>query len=198
MLRKGVLLLSIGASLLAAPLVSQAVALRPGKTTDASVCDLGPNTTRFLSSQVLVPAVASSKDKVAAYVRLAGLFITEHCASGQILILHGAADVDSDRPALEEVANSSCRVADIQKSEGQASDGPYTYGTFELRCSITKLDEFKARLRSAEAQDPLEQLKGRLAAAARNSGSSDRKAPAQEKDCQKVTLGTLIQGGNCK
>jgi hypothetical protein len=37
-----------------------------------------------------------------------------------------------------------------------------------------------------------------LAAAARNSGSSDRKAPAEEKDCQKVTLGTLIQGGNCK
>lgn len=198
MFHKGVLLFALAATLAVGATVVQAVSLRPGKATDSSVCDLGPNTTRFLGSQVLIPAVASPKDKIAAYVRLAGLFVTDHCSNGQLLILHGTTDVDSDGPALEEIANSSCRVADIKRSEGQAADGPYSYGTFEFRCSITKLDDFKTKLSSAEAQDPLDSLKGRLAAAARTAGSGDRKAVNAEKDCQKVTLGTLVQGGNCK
>lgn len=196
MFRKGVLLFGLAATCCVMPAL--AASLRPSKTTDSSVCDLGPNTTRFLGSQVLIPAAASSKDKVDAYVRLAGLFITEKCANGQLLILHGNSDVESDRPALEEVANSSCRVADIKQSEGQASDGPYTYGTFEFRCSITKLDEFKAKLKMVEAHDPLESLKSRLAASARSGRPADTKGPSPEKDCQKVTLGTLVQGGNCK
>jgi hypothetical protein len=196
---KGVLLFSLAATACAFGPAASAVALRPGKATDSSVCDLGPNTSQLLGSQVLVPAVANPKDKLAVYVRLAGLFVTERCMNGQVLILHGNSDVDTDRPALEEVANSSCRVADIKLSEGQASDGPYTYGTFEFRCSITKLDEFKAKLKSAESQDPLEALKGRLAAAARSGRpASESKKSSPEKDCRKVTLGTLIQGGDCK
>jgi hypothetical protein len=183
---------------ISAPL--HAVALRPGKTTDASVCDLGPNTARFLSSQVLVPASAASTDKVAAYVRLAGAFITGHCSNGQMLILHGSTDVESDSPALEEVANSSCVVADIRRSEGQTSDGPYTYGTFEFRCTIQKLDAFRAKLTELEAKDPLEGLKARLANAAQpgNPLPKGGAAPAAKSDCSKLTLGSIVQGGTCK
>jgi hypothetical protein len=129
---------------------------------------------------------------------LAGTFVSEQCANGQVLILHGSTDVDSDSPALDEVASSACRVADIRRSEGQASDGPYTYGTFELRCMISKLDEFKAKLRELESKDPIEALKGRLAGAARGDSSAAGGATSSKKDCDRMTLGTILQGGACK
>jgi hypothetical protein len=195
---KYVLLSAVTASLALGSMSANAVAMRPGKTTDSSVCDLGPNTTRFIASQTLVPAAAQARDKIAAYVRLAGTFVTEQCANGQVLILHGSTDVDSDSPALDEVASSACRVADIRRSEGQASDGPYTYGTFELRCMISKLDEFKAKLRELESKDPIEALKGRLAGAARGDSSAAGGATSSKKDCDRMTLGTILQGGACK
>lgn len=199
MSKQCVLLHAVAATLTALSSASSAVALQPGKATDASVCDLGPNTTRFLASQVLVPASAPSPDKVAAYVRLAGAFITEHCANGQLLILHGSTDVESDAPALEEVANSSCVVADIRRTDGQASDGPYTYGTFEYRCAIRKLDAFRAKLKELEAKDPIEGLKSRLTNAAQPGNSSATGgAPADKKDCSKLTLGSILQGGSCR
>ena len=199
MSHKGVLLSAFAATLAVVATGAQAVALRPGKTTDTSVCDLGPNTTHFLASQTLIPAVAQSKDKIAAYVRLAGTFVTDHCSNGQLLILHGSTDVESDAQALDEVANSSCRVADIRRSEGQASDGPYTYTTFELRCTISKADQFKTKLREIESQDPMDALKARLAGAASRADASTRSEPTTgKKDCGKLTLGTLMQGGSCK
>lgn len=199
MTKQYVLLYAVAATLAAlSSASSHAVALRPGKSTDASVCDLGPNTTRFLASQVLVPASAPSPDKVAAYVRLAGAFVTEQCANGQMLILHGSTDVDSDAPALEEVANSSCVVADIRRTDGQASDGPYTYGTFEFRCTIRKLDEFRTKMRDLEVKDPMVALKARLVDAGRGGDAGRAGGPATKKDCDKLTLGTLIVGGSCK
>jgi len=199
MCHKGVLLFALAATLAIGAPVAHAVALRPGKTTDSSVCDLGPNTTRFLASQTLVPAVAQPRDKISAYVRLAGTFVTEHCANGHLLILHGSTDVDSDSPALDEVAGSSCRVADIRRTEGQASDGPYTYGTFELRCTISKADEFKAKLKELEGKDPMEALKVRLAGSAnRGDAASKAEPPTAKKDCAKLALGALVQGGTCK
>lgn len=199
MLSKGVLLLGLIASLCAVSGETAAVALRPGKTTDPSVCDLGPNTTRFLGSQVLVPAVANSPDKIAAYSRLAGAFIVQNCTNSQLLILHGTTDVDSDRSALEEVANSSCRVADVRQTEARASEGPYSYGTFELRCNISKLDELKAKLQTLEVQDPFEALKARLAGSANHpTTASSRGTSVDKKGCEKLTLGTLMQGGACE
>ena len=52
-----------------------AVALRPNKTTDDSVCDLTHHTNLYLGSKTLVPSVAQTKDKVDAYFRLAGEFV---------------------------------------------------------------------------------------------------------------------------
>lgn len=45
-----------------------AVALRPNKTTDDSVCDLTHHTNLYLGSKTLVPSVAQTKDKVDAYL----------------------------------------------------------------------------------------------------------------------------------
>lgn len=193
------LLLAFAASLALGPLTSSAVSLRPGKTTDASVCDLGPDTTTFLGQQVLVPATANGNDKISAYVRLAGAFVAEHCSNGQLLLLQGSTDLPSDGPALNEVASSSCMVADIRRSEGRASNGPYTYGTFELKCPISKLEQFRAKLQGLEAQDPMTALKARLAAAgsAPPGGAASTSKP-EKKDCDKATLGTLLLGGSCK
>ena len=50
---------------------SVAVSLRPNKATDDSVCDLAHDTNLFLGSKVLVPSVATKKDQVDAFFRLA-------------------------------------------------------------------------------------------------------------------------------
>jgi hypothetical protein len=47
-----------------------AVALRPNKTTDDSVCDLTHHTNLYLGSKTLVPSVAQTKDKVAQCTEL--------------------------------------------------------------------------------------------------------------------------------
>lgn len=66
-----------------------AVALRPNKTTDDSVCDLTHHTNLYLGSKTLVPSVAQTKDKVDAYFRLAGEFVASKCKNGQLLMVRG-------------------------------------------------------------------------------------------------------------
>lgn len=192
------LALAAGHLLLASDL-SSAVSLVPGRATDSSVCDLGPNTTRFFASKVLIPAVAPPEDQVAAQFRLAGQFVAENCSDGQVLIVGGSADVDTDSPALTQLASSSCRVADVRRTEGSGSIGPYAYVTFELRCPITKVAELKSELAELEAKDPLASLKVRLANSARAPArSSSSSSPAAQKDCNAITLGSLVGGGGCR
>lgn len=121
---------ALAAGLMLMGATASAVALRPGKATDTTVCDLGHNTNGFLGGKMLVPAVAASKDQVDAYFRMAASFVAANCANGQVLILQGSADVDVDAPSLMQVANSSCMAADVKRTESTASRGDYSYPTF--------------------------------------------------------------------
>lgn len=198
------LLMSACASALLATLshTAEAVALRPNKATDDSVCDLSHNTNAFLSGSVFIPAVAPYEDKLNAYVRLAATFVATKCANGQMLILQGSSSVGIDRPSLTEVANAACTVAGVARTEVSV---PFLGGKsepgFELRCVISKREELAVKLVELERTDPMESLKARLAAAARDPSSTAR-APGssaeQKKDCGQVTLATLLQGGGCK
>lgn len=178
-----------------------AVALRPNKTTDDSVCDLTHHTNLYLGSKTLVPSVAQTKDKVDAYFRLAGEFVAGKCKNGQLLMVQGDSASNVDIRSLTELANQSCAVAAISRTEVTLSLGDLTYPGFELRCTILKHAELVDKLNSLERADPMESLKNRLAAAAQQGdrGPSRTDSGSQaKKDCDKMTLSSILQGGSCK
>jgi len=72
---------------------------------------------------------------------------------------------------------------------------------FELRCVISKRDELAAKLSQLEQADPMSALEARLQAAARDPAAgtaSSSGVTSEAKDCDKVTLASLLQGGACK
>lgn len=181
---------------------AEAVALRPNKATDDTVCDLSHNTNAFLGGSVLIPGDAPYKDQFDAFFRLAATFVATKCANGQLLILQGSSSVSVDRPTLTEVANAACTVAAVSRTEVSV---PFIAGEsrpgFELRCMISKREELAAKLAELERADPLDSLKARLQAAARDPSGSGRASAApsdKNKDCGKMTLASLLQGGGCK
>ena len=181
---------------------AEAVALRPNKATDDTVCDLSHNTNAFLGGSVLIPGDAPYKDQFDAFFRLAATFVAAKCANGQLLILQGSSSVSVDRPTLTEVANAACTVAAISRTEVSV---PFIAGEsrpgFELRCVISKREELATKLAELERADPLDSLKARLQAAARDPSGSGRASAApsdKNKDCGKMTLASLLQGGGCK
>jgi hypothetical protein len=197
------LLISTCAAALLATLNGTAVgvALRPSKATDGSVCDLSHNTNAFLGGSVLIPGDAPYKDQFDAFFRLAATFVATKCANGQLLILQGSSSVSVDRPTLTEVANAACTVAAVSRTEVSV---PFIAGEsqpgFELRCVISKREALATRLAELERADPLDSLKARLQAAARDPSGSGRApaTPSDKKDCGKMTLASLLQGGGCK
>ena len=181
---------------------AEAVALRPNKATDDTVCDLSHNTNAFLGGSVLIPGDAPYKDQFDAFFRLAATFVATKCANGQLLILQGSSSVSVDRPTLTEVANAACTVAAVSRTEVSV---PFIAGEsrpgFELRCVISKREELAAKLAELERADPLDSLKARLKAASRDPSGSGRASAApsdKNKDCGKMTLASLLQGGGCK
>lgn len=179
---------------------SDAVALRPNKATDDSVCDLSHDTNAFLGSTVLVPAVASTKDQIDAFFRLSASFVAAKCSNGQVLILQGVSSINIDAPSLSQVASSSCSVASIVRTEMISSYGGRSKPSFELRCTISKHDELVHKLADLERTDPMESLKARMVAAVRGveQDTAPNVKPSQDKkDCNKVTLATLLRGGSC-
>jgi hypothetical protein len=188
MLDRSLLTACLAAFLTAYQSPAYAVALRPGKVTDATVCDLAPNTIGFLGGSLLIPAAAAKRDQVDAYFRLSASFVAQKCSDGQILILQGMSDLAVAAESLVQLANSACAVATVVRSEVSI---PFLGGSepgFELRCPITKRNALGAHLGELERADPLESLKARLQGAAR----------VESVDCDKVTLASLLQGGACK
>jgi len=179
-----------------------AVSLRPNKATDNTVCDLTHDTNAYTSSMVLVPAVASQKDQVDALFRLAAQFVASKCSNGQLLMLQGSSEVNVDAPSLTEVANSACSVATVVRTEIKRTVGERSKPGFELRCTITKHEQLLQKLADLERADPMDSLKARMQAAVlaeeRGSTSGTGTAVQGKKDCGKMTLGTLLQGGHCK
>jgi hypothetical protein len=179
---------------------ARAVALRPNKATDDSVCDLTHHTNLYLGSKTLVPAVASTKDQIDAFFRLAGTFVASKCRNGQLLMVQGSSSNNTDVRSLTELANSSCAIASISRSETTIPIGERTIPAFELRCTILKHDELVTKLNELEKADPMESLKARMyEAVQRAEGTAAAGSNAAgKKDCGKVTLATLFGGGGCK
>ena len=195
--------LAVAFGLVAIGTTSLAVSLRPGRTTDLSVCDMAHNTNGFFGGKLLVPAVAAPKDQVDAYFRMGATFVASDCSDGQVLILQGSSDVDVDTPSLTQVAYSACKVADVKRTESLASAGDYSYPTFELRCTIVKHGALRKQLSDLELTDSMESLKARLARSveeARKADSPRGTNAGTAKDCGKLTFGSVIagMGGHCK
>jgi hypothetical protein len=180
---------------------AEAVALRPNKATDDSVCDLAHDTNLFLGSKTLVPSAAPKKDQVDAFFRMAASFIATKCRNGQVLVVQGATASSVDVQSLSEVANSACPIASVVRSEVRLPLGDVTQAGFELRCTILKHDELVGRLDELERTDPMDALKARLAAAAQQADRGPARpdaSPGAKKDCGKMTLSSILQGGSCK
>lgn len=180
---------------------AEAVALRPNKATDDSVCDLAHDTVGFLGGSMLIPSSASQIDQVDAYFRLASTFVTLKCANGQLLILQGMSGSSIAPTALHKVASSSCASATVGRTEITVPLGGRAFPGFELRCVISKRDELAAKLSQLEQADPMSELKARLLAAARDPAGgtpSSHGIAGESKDCDKFTLASLLQGGACK
>lgn len=194
-------LLALGV-LAAVPAPALAVALRPNKATDDSVCDLGHDTNAYLGSKLLIPSAAAVKDQADAYFRLASAFIATNCANGQLLILQGSATSEIDGRSLTTVANSACAVASVVRSEVTMSLAGRARPGFELRCTVLKHAELVTKLNELERVDPMDALKARMYAALdeaeRGSRPGAAAAGSEKKDCGKITLASLLQGGSCK
>lgn len=180
-----------------------AAALRPNKSTDDTVCDLTHDTIAYLDSKMLVPAAASRDDQTGAYFRLAAQFIAGNCRNGQLLMLHGKASSSVDVRSLTDVANSSCAVTSVARSEIPLNYLGKTYPGFELRCTIVKHDELVKKLEELERTDPMESLKARMYEAVRRAegGSSSSNAEASKassqsgRDCSKLSFSSIFYRG---
>ena len=177
--------------------------LRPGRTTDTSVCDMAHETNAYLGGKLFVPAVAAPKDQADAFFRLGAAFIASSCSDGQLLILQGLSNVNADTTSLTQVAYSACKVADVKRTESTSSSGDYKYPIFELRCTIAKHTELQRQLADLERTDPMESLKARLTRSveeARKADSPRETNAGTAKDCGKLTFGSVIAGlgGHCK
>jgi hypothetical protein len=179
---------------------ASSVSLRPGKATDDSVCDLTHDTNAFLSSKVLVPAAADQKDQVEALYRLAADFIATNCRDGQILLLQGSASVNVDAPSLTEVANSACSVASVERTEIRRSQGDKNKPGFQLRCMISKHEGLVKILADRERADSFAAIKARMNSKVGGEAptSSSNTASTSKGECSKMTLSSVIAGGNCK
>jgi hypothetical protein len=181
-----------------------AVALRPNKSTDDTVCDLTHHTNAYLGSKTLVPSVASSNDQIDAYFRLAAQFITSNCRDGQLLMLQGNASSSIDTRSLNEVASSACTIASVARSDVTLTGGGMTRPGFELRCTIVKHDELVKKLEELERTDPMESLKARMYEAVRRaeggsaaaSNAEASKASSQSgRDCSKLSFSSIFYRG---
>lgn len=177
-----------------------ATALRSGRTTDASVCDLGPDTSFVISSKVLIPASVRSDLQAQAYLRVATKFIADSCANAQTLIVRSEDSISPDPQYLPEVAARACVVADIQRTNITSQVDEREEHGFELRCVITKLDTLKTEVAERERTSPTDAFLAKLQQQAAASGSGESPAPGQapKKNCSKMTLASILTGGNCK
>lgn len=177
-----------------------AASLRLDKRTDATVCDLAPNTTEVLGRKAFVPANVRVEERSEAYMRLAFRFIAASCSNHQLLILHGEDALAPDAKYMPNVAGELCTSAEIVRTEVTSTSiisGEPLRG-FELRCRITKFEQFKASFQANEMRDPTEDFIGRLQKQ-RPDGQNLTGSKAEDKrDCGKMTLSSVFTGSSCR
>jgi hypothetical protein len=110
------------AVLLALPTTNAAVAAsRFGGSTDDSVCDVG-NTDRRVQG-VMSPQA----------------FIKQSCKNGQLLVGNSVVPLGSSAPEIVELAQTYCRIADIQSRRSRANMAGIDMEYEEVRCRLEKL-----------------------------------------------------------
>lgn len=186
------------------PFAAQAWCFGPrGCVTDDSVCDMGRNTTRLLSSKAFVWSQNPHDTEI--YTRLGTAQILEHCTDGQQLILHSDGGLSRNEAVLSNVAKSFCRVSGISRSPIHAVEpmtGQALVG-FELKCIISKMEEARAPYLEKEKQTTTATLveQGNRNPSAnepeRVLDTSNRKS-ANRPECGRIGFGSLIGlGGQC-
>lgn len=184
--------------LLICALPARPAALAPNKTSDDSVCDLGPNTTELLGRGIWVPTEPAMEVQAEAYVRLASKFIAGNCGQGQLLILHSPDSSRLDASTLPEVANRLCRVADVTRvpTTSRSRVGDEEEQGFELRCRISKFDAFKTVYEQNEKTEATSDFIARLQKRADPTAVTGP-GRVEKKDCGKMTLSSILAGGAC-
>ncbi len=173
-----------------------------GCATDDSVCDMDTNTTQRLGNKTFVSSEAPREVEI--YQRLAYREIVNHCKNGQVLVLRSDGSLAIDAPVLNGVANNLCTVAAVERTPVQSQDSmsKETLNGFELRCLISKLNQFKDDLREMEAKESTD----RLLADGNRQAEPNRKAridvfstkpSSRNPDCGKVGWGVFLGGGKC-
>lgn len=126
---------------------SHAVSLG-GLATDDTVCDLGPEDTKFMISSKIAPVYAGTPRLAEVLSRLALRFATASCSNGQLLILRSEDGTRFDERYIQEVAVRLCTAADVVRQSNPSRE--YERG-FQYRCKINKKEEASAWLAAAEA-----------------------------------------------
>ena len=185
------------------PLTSSAVALRAGKASDDTVCDLAPYTTYQLGTRVLIPVSVPSNLQAEALLRAGARFVAANCTNSQLLILQGAASMTTDVNSMTNLANWACPVAGVSRTSvlvNHTSDSRTAEQGFELRCTITKLPELRAKLAEMEARESNEAFFNRLADIDDQLEGPNRSRPVANpktnKDCGKLSVASILFGGS--
>lgn len=195
---------SLCVGLLAVPLASfamqaSAVSFWNNQITDDSVCDLSPSTSVRISQKIAVPAGSDVSDAADAYFRVAATFVVSKCSNRQVLILHGRNELPFDAVYLRDLANSACTAATVQQSPLNISWMNREIPGFQLKCVISKHSTLKATLVEREKKEPLPALLSRIqqrhATTVQTNGSNRDGSGRAQRDCGKLSLGTLLFGG---
>jgi hypothetical protein len=159
-----------------------------GLPTDDSVCDLAPNTSSKLSRGTFVDAGTRNEDSI--YERLALRKVVENCANGQTLILHAKFGTRLEDAYFSSVAARVCAAAGVTRESRATTDYP---NAFQTKCTIQKLDQARAWLTAAEQRISTEQMI--LDGAPKRSANTPPANAEVKKDCSKLNLSTLVNGG---
>lgn len=172
-----------------------------GRTTDDSVCDLGPRTTERISQRQLIPA--RSPDEALIYERLITKRIIDNCRNGQVLILHTDHSDHIDERALPEVSKGFCTAAGISRTNMPSVDeisGAPRVG-FEIKCTITKFKEATESYLAAESKRSTDSMlqEAYRVIDQRNAQGGNPDSASSKPDCSKITMATIFFGGSgCK
>jgi len=171
-------------------------ALATGKATDRSICDLAPYTTELISRRTFLPAGGPRDLESEAYFRLAGTFVAERCANGQVLVLSSRSGNWLDEEVLSRLANSACVAADVARSETsvQSAEIGVRHG-YELRCHVAKVNTLKEELARLEEAEPTSSIVARMQATRHDAAASANKPSSSNRDCSKMTVTSMLFGG---
>lgn len=182
-------LVSVGLTILLLSLPAMAWSVW-NRETDDSVCDLSPETSYKLAINPFVEAGTLKEDEI--YVRLALRKIVQNCKNGQVLVLESPAGDSFDASYFRRAASQVCAVANVQRVAVGTTERPQS---FQIKCTIAKIDEARAWLTIAEREKSTETMivEG---APKQSESNSTADTSSGKKPCNGIpSFATLLLGG---